>query len=171
MTPRSLLVIGVWRLKYIGQTRLGGSFVIRVLQFYSLVDRFRLKGSQKGFSPSSSISSSITHLGVILWLHLSSLTLVLYFYCFLFMCMHQSRSMIALYLLLFRTQISQSKSNLAVILFYFFGSKQALVFQHKSELSQWLDFQNSHPKKRYMKSLESFSPYQLEEKLCSIQHS
>ena len=56
-----------------GYNRLGGSFVICVLQLYSLVDQFRLGGSRRGFSPSSSVSSSITRLGVILCLHLSSL--------------------------------------------------------------------------------------------------
>ena len=54
------------------------------------MDRFRLEGSQIGFLPSSSVSSSITHLGVILCLHLSSLTLVLYIYCSLFMFVHSS---------------------------------------------------------------------------------
>ena len=63
-------------LKYSGQTKLGGSFIIRVLQLYSLVDRFRLERSQRGFSLSSSVSYSITCLCVILCLHLSSLTLV-----------------------------------------------------------------------------------------------
>ena len=71
-----------------GYTRLGGSFVICVLQLYSLVDRFRLGGSQRSFSPSFSVSSLITRLGVILCLHLSSLTLVLYIYCLLFMFVH-----------------------------------------------------------------------------------
>ena len=50
-----------------GQTRLGGSFVIRVLQLYSLLYQFRLGGSRRGFSSSSSVSSLITHLGVILF--------------------------------------------------------------------------------------------------------
>ena len=54
---------------------------IRVLQLYSLVDRFQLGGLQKGFLPSSSISSSITYLGVILCLHLSSHLFKLSFYC------------------------------------------------------------------------------------------
>ena len=53
-------------LKYIGQTKLGGSFVIHVLQLYSLVVQFQLGGSRKGFSSSSSVSSSIKRLGVIL---------------------------------------------------------------------------------------------------------
>ena len=56
-----------------GNTRLGGSFVIYVHQLYSLVDQFRFGGSWRGFSSSSSISSSITRLGVILCLHLSYL--------------------------------------------------------------------------------------------------
>ena len=64
-----------------GLTRLGGSFIIRVLQLYFLVDRFRLGESQRGFLPSSSITFSITHLCVILCLHLSSLLFKLSFYC------------------------------------------------------------------------------------------
>ena len=56
-------------------TRLRGSFVIRVLQLYYLVDRFQLGGLQIGFLSSSLVSSLITHLGVILCLHLSSLLL------------------------------------------------------------------------------------------------
>ena len=64
-----------------GYTRLRGSFVIRVLQLYSILDRFRLVGLWRGFLPSSSISSSITHLGVILCLHLTSLLFKLSFYC------------------------------------------------------------------------------------------
>ena len=95
---------------------------------------YRLEGGGEGFSPSSLVSSSITCLGVILWLHLSSLTLLLYFYCFLFMFMHQSNyRFIALHLLLFCTQISQCRSNLAI--FFNWGSKQALVFLHNFELS------------------------------------
>ena len=71
-----------------GKTRLGRSFVIRVLQLYSLMDRFQLGGLRRDFSPISLVSSSIIHFGVILCLHLSSLTLVLYFYCLLFMFMN-----------------------------------------------------------------------------------
>ena len=70
-----------------GYTRLGGFFVIRVLQLYSLVDRFRLRGSRRGFSSSSSVFSSISRLNVILYLHLSSLLLKLSFYCQLLMDM------------------------------------------------------------------------------------
>ena len=58
-----------------GRLALEGLFDIRVLQFYSLVDRFWLGGLQRGFSSSTLVSSSITHLGVTLYLHLSSLTL------------------------------------------------------------------------------------------------
>ena len=64
-----------------GWTRFGGSFVIHVLQLYSLVDRFRLRGLQRGFLLSSLVSSSITRLSVILCLHLSSLLFKLFFYC------------------------------------------------------------------------------------------
>ena len=54
MTPRSLLIAGAWRAQvHWVETRLGGSFVIRVLQLYSLVDRFRLGGLRRGFLPSS----------------------------------------------------------------------------------------------------------------------
>ena len=67
---------------------LGGSFVIRVLQLYSLVDRLSLGRQQRGISSCSSVSFSITRLGVILCLPFSSLTLVLFFYCLLFMFMH-----------------------------------------------------------------------------------
>ena len=65
-----------------GWTRFGGYFVICVLQLYSLVDRFRLGGLRRGFLPSSSVSTSITHLSVILCLHLSSLFFKLLFYCY-----------------------------------------------------------------------------------------
>ena len=61
--------------------RLGGSFVIRVLQLYSLVDQFQLGGSLRGFLPSFSISSLITCLGVISCLRPSSLLFKLFFYC------------------------------------------------------------------------------------------
>ena len=73
-TPRSPLVAGAWRAQ------------VRWVDYsctptYSLVDQFRLGGSRKGFLPNSSISSSITRLGIIMCLHLSSLTIVLFFYC------------------------------------------------------------------------------------------
>ena len=64
-----------------GYTRFGGSFVICILQLYSLVDQLRLGGSRRGFSPSSSVSSLITRLDAILCLHLCSLLFKLSFYC------------------------------------------------------------------------------------------
>ena len=70
-----------------GYTRLGGSFVIRVLQLHSLVDQFRLGGLQRGFLPSSSVSFSITHLGVILCLHPYSLLFKLVVYYLLWLDM------------------------------------------------------------------------------------
>ena len=122
-------------LKYIGQTRLGGSFVIHVFQLYSLVDQLPLGGRRRGFSPSSSISSSITHLSVILSLHLSSLLLSFNFIS-LIMDEYGLGQCYRLFALIYSYSIvslSQSKSNLAVILIW--GSKQVLVFSHKFELS------------------------------------
>ena len=71
-------LISSWNLEglsILGKLGFEGLFYIHVLQLYSLVDRFQLGGPHKGFSPSASVSSSITHPGVILRLHLSSLTL------------------------------------------------------------------------------------------------
>ena len=68
-----------------GYTRLGGSFVIRVLQLHSLVDQFRLGGLRRGFLPSSSVSFSITRLDVILCLHPSFLLFKLVVYCSLWL--------------------------------------------------------------------------------------
>ena len=62
-----------------GWTRIGGFFVIHVLQLYSLMDRFRLRELQRGLSLSSSVSSSITCLDIILCLYLSSLLLNFHF--------------------------------------------------------------------------------------------
>ena len=88
---------------------------------------YRLEGGKEFFHRVLWFFSSITRLDVILQLHLSFLTLVLYFQCLLFMFMHQSTCrFIVLHLLLFCTQISQSKSNLAAT--FNWGSKQALVF-------------------------------------------
>ena len=64
-----------------GYTRFGGSFVICILQLYSLANQFRLGGLRRSFSPSSLVSSSITCFGVILFLYLSSLLFKLSFYC------------------------------------------------------------------------------------------
>ena len=52
---------------------LGGSFVHPCIPTDFLVDHFPFGGQQRGFLLSSSVSSSITHLGVILCLLLSSL--------------------------------------------------------------------------------------------------
>ena len=103
-------------LSILGRLGLEGLLLFMYSNFILQLIDLPLGGQRRGFSPSSLVSSSITCLGVVLWLHLSSLTCVLYFYCLLFMFMHQSSyQFIALHLLLFRTQISQSKSNLAVI--------------------------------------------------------
>ena len=59
-TPRSPLVEGAWR-----------ASVIRVLQRYFLVDQFRLEESQRGFSLSSLIFSSITHILVLSCVYIS----------------------------------------------------------------------------------------------------
>ena len=73
-TSRSLLVVGAWRAQ------------VHWVDYsctptYSLVDRFRLGESRRGFSPSSSIFSSIICLSVILCLDFSSLLFKLYIYC------------------------------------------------------------------------------------------
>ena len=125
----SQLVAGAWRLGLEGLLLFVYSNFI--LQWINLP----LRGWRRDFLPSSSISSSITRLGVILWLHLSSLTLVLYFYCLLFMFMHQSSyRFVAFHLLLFRIQISQSKSNLTVILIG--GQNKLLCFHTISSFQQ-----------------------------------
>ena len=84
-TSRSPLVTEAWRAQVHWIDQIWRVFCYSCTLTYSLVDRFRLGGSRRGFSLSSSISSSITRLGVILYLRLSSLTLVLYFFCLLFM--------------------------------------------------------------------------------------
>ena len=71
-------LISSWNLEglsILGKLGFEGLFDIHVIQLYSLVDRFRLGGPWRGFLPSTSVSSLITRLGVILYLHLSSLTL------------------------------------------------------------------------------------------------
>ena len=52
-------------LRYIGQIRLGGSLTNPCIPTDCLVDQFPLEGRRRGFSLSSSISSSITHRRVI----------------------------------------------------------------------------------------------------------
>ena len=117
-----------------GQISLGGSFVIRVLQLTLQWINLPLGGQWRGFSPSSLVSSSITRLGVILCLHLSSLLFQLSFYCCYLMKMAQSSLLfVCSHSLFFHTQLSQSKINRAVI--FYLGSKQALVFLYKFELS------------------------------------
>ena len=54
------------------------------------MEQFQLGGSQRGFLSSTSVSSSITHLDVILCLHLSSLLFKLYIYHLLYLLMHKS---------------------------------------------------------------------------------
>ena len=69
---------GSWNLKglgTLGRLSLKGLFNICVLQLYSLVDQFQPGGPWKGFSPCTLVSSLIIRLNVILYLHLSSLTL------------------------------------------------------------------------------------------------
>ena len=66
-------------LRYIGYIRLGGSITVHVSQLHFLVDYLLLGGRQRGFTPRASISSSITHRVLSLYLHLSSLYLCLLF--------------------------------------------------------------------------------------------
>ena len=119
-------------LKCIGQTRLRGSFIIRVLQLIHQWIDFDLKGCEEVFRR-------------VLWFSLRQHVLVLscvcislpLLLCFTFIaycsCLcSRVVLLIALLLLLFRTWISQCKSNLTIILKL--RSKQARVFQHKSEL-------------------------------------
>ena len=100
----------------LGRLGLEGLLLFMYSNFIFQWINFNFRGLQRCFSPSSLISTSITHLGIILCLHLSSLTLVLYFYCLLFMFMHQS-----IYRLFARIysysalSLIQSKSNQAVI--------------------------------------------------------
>ena len=91
----------------LGRLDLEGLFIIHVLQLYSLVDRFWLRGLRRGFSPSTSVSSSITRLGVILYLHISFLLFKLYIYCLLFIVLAYAieycSGFITTHLLLFHT--------------------------------------------------------------------
>ena len=87
-TLRSTLVAEAWRAQVHWVDKVWRVFCYFCTPTYSPVDRFRLEGSQRCFLPSSSISYSITHLCVILCLHLSFLTLVFYIYYLLFMFMH-----------------------------------------------------------------------------------
>ena len=72
-TSRSPLVAGVWRAQVHQVNQTQRVFFYSCTPIYSLVNRFRLGGSQRDFSPSSLVSSSIICLGIILCLNLSSL--------------------------------------------------------------------------------------------------
>ena len=69
----ALLELELGRLRCIKQIRLGGSIAIPCIPTDYLVDQLPLGGRQRGFMPSTSVSSSITHWHVILRLHSSSL--------------------------------------------------------------------------------------------------
>ena len=115
-TSRNPLVAKTWRAQIHWVNQAWRVFCHSCTPTYSLEDRFRLGGSRIGFSPSSSVSSLIICLGIILCFHLSSLTLVLYIYCLLFIFVHNSSFGDYVSFTLVCTQISQGKSNLAVIL-------------------------------------------------------
>ena len=65
--------------KFVGSRSLEGLLLFVYSNFILQQINFPFGGWRRGFSPSSSVSSSITRLGVILCLHLSSLTYVLSF--------------------------------------------------------------------------------------------
>ena len=110
-----------------GQTRLGGSFVICVFQLILQQIDLPLGGRRRGFSPSSSFSFSITHQRVILYLHSTSLLFQLLFYCCDLMNMAQSSYIVCSLALLYSAlSLSQNKINRAVILIW--GSKHLLCF-------------------------------------------
>ena len=103
-----------------------------------LVDRLPLGGRRRGFSPSSSVSSLITHRRVILCLHSSSLLFYLSFYCCVIMIMGQSSLFVyPLALLYSALSLSQSKINRVVTLIW--GSKQLLCFNTFSSFQFLLD--------------------------------
>ena len=83
----------------LGRLGFEGLFFIHVLQLYSLVDRFRLRGLHRGFLSSTSVSSSITCFGVILYLHLSSLLFKLYIYCLLYLLILESSVPVLLHII------------------------------------------------------------------------
>ena len=103
-----------------------------------LVDRLPLGKRRRGFSPSSSVSSSITHRRVILCLRSSSLLFYLSFYCCVIMIMGQSSLFVyPLALLYSALSLSQSKINQVVTLIW--GSKQFLCFNTFSSFQFLLD--------------------------------
>ena len=103
-----------------------------------LVDRLSLGERRRGFSPSSSVSSSITHRRVILCLRSSSLLFYLSFYYCVIMIMGQSSLFVYLLALLYSAlSLSQSKINRVVTLIW--GSKQLLCFNTFSSFQFLLD--------------------------------
>ena len=73
-TPRSSLVVGAWRAQVLWVNQAWRVFLISLYSNLFTSGSFRLGGLQRGFSPNSLVSSSITRIGVILCLHFSSLT-------------------------------------------------------------------------------------------------
>ena len=118
-----------------GQTRLGGFFVICVLQLILQWIDLPLRGQRRSFSPRSSVSSSITHRSDILCLHYSSLLFqLLVYYCKLMNMTQSSYIVCSLAFTLFRTQLSQSKINRVIILIW--GFKQLLYFHTNSSFQK-----------------------------------
>ena len=118
-----------------GQIRLGGFFVICVLQLILQWIDLPLGGWRRGFSPSSLVSSSITYWCVILCLHYSSLLLLLLvYYCELMNMTQSSYIVCSLAFTLFRTLLSQSKINRVIIIIW--GFKQLLYFHTNSSFQK-----------------------------------
>ena len=92
-------------LRCIGQIKLEGSLANPCIPTDYLVDQLSLGGWQRGFSPSSSVFSSMTHRHVILCLRSSSLLFQLSYYCCVILIMAQSSLFVyQLAFTLFRTQ-------------------------------------------------------------------
>ena len=90
---------------YIGQIMFGGSLANLCIPTDCLVDRLSLGERWRGFTPSTSVSSSITHWHVILYLYSSSLLFQLSYYCCVILNMAQSSLFVHLLAFtLFRTQ-------------------------------------------------------------------
>ena len=121
--------------KYMRQIRFGRFFVICILQLIFQWIDLLLGGRRRGFLPSSSISFSIIRFSVILYLYSSSVLFYLSFYCRYLMNMAQN-SFIVLFACIYSystLNLSQSKNNRIVT--FNWGSKQALVYSYKFELS------------------------------------
>ena len=73
-TPRSSLVVGAWRAQVLWVNQAWRVFLISLYSNLFTSGSFQLGGLQRGFSPNSLVSSSITRISVILCLHFSSLT-------------------------------------------------------------------------------------------------